>query len=168
MKFPLLLILIWCLSVIDLRAQSAQQFSSEGQRAYLSNDMETAKARFQQALALDPSNQTATGYLRMIMAQEKKAGGPGGGELEKQLRALVLPEVKFKEATFAEALEYLKQMAAKQSVAVSIVVQPDVNREAKVTLNLANVPFTEALRYVCELVGTKYSIDRFAVVVKKA
>jgi hypothetical protein len=150
-----------------LFAQDAQRLASEGQRAYLANDVETARAKFEEALAIDPSNRVAGSYMRMIKAQEARSGGTGGG-IEKQLRSLVLPEVKFTDATFGRALEYLKQNAAKQSVSVSFVVQPDVDPNAKVTLNLGRVPFLEALRYVCEMAGTKYDVEKFAIVIKRA
>lgn len=148
-------------------AQSAAQISSEGQRAYLSGDIESAKAKFKMTLELDPGNVAARNYLRIITTQEAKAGG--GAQLEKQLRSLILPTVKFQEATFSAALESLKQQAAKQSVEMSFVTQlPPEAMERQVTLNLANVPFTVALRYLCELNGARFSVEKFAVVIKRA
>jgi len=150
-------------------AQSSQQLFSEAQRAYISGDVDAAKQKFQTVLELDPANAGAKNYLRMIAAQEKS---DGGAQLEKQLKSLVLPKVEFKDATFGSALEYLKQRAVKQSegkIKVSFVVQlpPDFVETQRVTLSLANIPFTEALHYLGDLAGVEFRIEKYAVIVKK-
>ena len=71
------------------------------------------------ALEIDPGNVTARNFLRTISAQEAKAGA--GGRLEKQLAGVVLDRVELREATFREALDFLKQKAAEKGVAVSFV-----------------------------------------------
>lgn len=151
-------------------AQSVPQLYTEAQRAYMAGDVETAKDKFKLVLEMNPKHTGAQGYLRMIVAQEKRSGG--GGDLQKQLQTLVLPKVEFRDATFGSALEYLKQQAAKQSgdkVKVSFVVQlpAEFSETQKATLNLTNVPFIEALRYLCDQANVTFSIEKFAVVVKK-
>ena len=150
-------------------AQSSQQLFSEAQRAYIGGDVETARQKFQTVLELDPANIGAKNYLRMIAAQQKT---DGNGQLEAQLKSLVLPKVEFKDATFGSALEYLKQQAAKQSagkIKVSFVVQlaPEFAETQRVSLNLADIPFTEALHYLGELAGVDFKIEQYAVIVKK-
>ena len=52
---------------------------------------------------------------------------------------------------------------------VNFVMQ--ISAEAQntpITLTLTNIPFTEALRYVTELVGAKVEYQKFAVVIKPA
>lgn len=150
-----------------LHAQSAGQLATEGQRAYMSGDTVTAKAKFKLALEIDPGNVAARNYLRMIAAQEAKSGA--GGQLEKQLGSVVLDRVEFRAATFREALEFLKQKAAAQGVAVSFVSQLPPEAAAKpVTLSLSKVPFSEALRYLCDANHAKYAVEKYAVVIKPA
>jgi hypothetical protein len=146
-------------------AQTTQQLYNEAQRAYLAGDVDTAKEKFKLVLEMDPKNVGAQGYLRTILTREKMSGG---GELQKQLQGLILPKVEFRDATFGAALDYLKQQAAKQSVQVSIVSQlpAEFSQTQKATLNLANVPFTEALRYLCEQGNATFQIQKYAVVVK--
>lgn len=149
---------------------TTQQTFTEAQRAYLAGDLPTAKEKLRMVLAMEPNHQSARAYLRMIAAQEAKAGV--GGELDQQLKTLVLPKVELREATFGAALEYLKQLAKKQTdgkVDPSFVVQlPEYFVKTKtVTLNLSNIPFTEALRYLGELAQVKFSIEKHAVVVKE-
>jgi len=151
------------------KAQSSQQLFNEAQRAYVAGDIDGARQKFKTVLELDPNNTSAINYMRMINAQEKKDGGE---QLEKQLKTLVLPKVEFKDATFGSALEYLKQQAAKQSdgkVKVSFVVQlpPEFPDTQRVTLNLSNIPFTEALHYLCQLAEVDYKVEKYAVIVKK-
>ena len=150
-------------------AQSSQQLLTEAQRAYMKGDVDEAKLKFEMVLVQDSGNTVAKNYLLMIAVQQKKEGGH---ELEKQLKTITLPKVEFKDATFGAALEYLKQQVAKQSggnIKVSFVVQlpPEFADTQRVTLTLADIPFTEALHYMCELAGVDYKIERFAVIIKK-
>jgi len=150
-------------------AQSSQQLFNEAQRAYVSGDVETAKEKFKTVLELDPSNTIAQNYMRMITSQEKKDNGE---QMEKKLKTLILPKVDFRDATFGSALEYMRQAASKQTegkVHVSFVVQlpSEFTETQKVTLNLANIPFTEALHYLCDLGGVDYKIEKYAIIVKR-
>lgn len=149
---------------------TTQQTFTEAQRAYLAGDLRTAKEKLRLVLAMEPNHQSARSYLRMIAAQEAKAGT--GGELQQQLKSLVLPKVELRDATFGAALDYLKQLAKKQTdgkIDPSFVVQlPDYFVKTKtVTLNLNNIPFTEALRYLGELAQVKFAVEKHAVVVKE-
>ena len=153
----------------EAMAQSSQQLLNEAQHAYITGNIDTAQQKFKAVLELDPSNVTAQNYLRMINVNLKKDGGE---QLTKQLKTLVLEKVEFKDSTFGSALEYLKQQAAKQSggkIKVSFVVQlpPEFVESKQVTLNLSDIPFTEALNYLCELAGVEYKIEKYAVIVKR-
>jgi len=165
---PLAMTLVLTLSQVAI-AQSSQQLLTEAQRAYISGNAEVAKAKFQAVLKLDPENVSARNYLRMIATSEKLSDS--AGTLQKQLQAIVLDKVEFKEATFGSALDYLKQQVAKSTggkTQVSFVVQlpPEFVQEQKVTIDLASIPFTEALHYVCEMAGAEYKIEKYAVVIK--
>lgn len=170
MKSLLILLLsLWIVGNQFANAQSAQQLINEAQRAYSSGDVETAKQKFKSALEVDPSNIAAQNYLRTILATEKTSGGE---QMEAQLKALILPKVELRDATFGSALEYLRQTANKESKSktnVSFVVQlpPDFVETQKVTLSLNNVPFTAALHYLCELGGVDYKVEKYAVIIKK-
>lgn len=152
--------------------ESAQQLLSEAQTAYLRGDMATAKRNFELANQLDPRNPTAIGYLRLIKAKEAQDARGGGGQ-EKQLAAVIIPKVEFREATFGSALDFLKQQVAGQSqgkIAVNFVLQiPDEQvKTHTVTLSLTNVPFTEVLRYLGTLTGTTFAFEKYAIAVRPA
>ncbi len=91
--------------------------------------------------------------------------------MEKALTALIIPHVQLKDATFDSTLEYLKQTAEKASggkTKVSFVVQvpEDVATKTKVSIDLADIPFTEVLHYLSELTGFKFTIEKYAITVK--
>ena len=168
---PLILLVVGLFLVAGTgaSAQQSSQLFTEAQRAYMSGDVETAKEKFKLVLADDPNNTSAANYLRMIAASEPQ---DNGAQLEKKLKALILPKVEFREATFGSALEYLKQQAAKQSegkIVVSFVVKlpPEFLDSQRVTLQLKNIPFTEALHYLCELGDVDYRVVKYAILVKK-
>ena len=164
MKRPIL-----CLATTLALMQPAMAQSptvSEAQRAYVAGDYSTAKEKFKLILALEPRNQAAMNYLRMIALVEAKNGS--GGSMEQQLKTLIVP-VEFKEATFGAALDYLKDQAAKISagkVQPSFVLQPGVDRNTSITLHLSGAPFTEVLRYLGELANVQFVIERYAITVK--
>lgn len=83
-----------------------------------------------------------------------------------------IPKVELKDATFGAALEYLKQSLEKQTggaTRVNFVVQlpADFMNSQKVTLSLANAPFTEATRYLGDLTGSQFVYEKYAIIVKK-
>jgi hypothetical protein len=170
MKFlPLLVLLVLSLGSGPLQAaDETKDLLAEGQRAMVRGDIATARMQFQMVLELDPKNTVARNYMRTIEAQEARQGG--NGQLAAQLKALILPRVEFRDATFSSALDYLKQQALKASngsIKVNFAVQlPQELMEKKITLTLASVPFTEALRYACDGADAKYVIERFAVVIR--
>jgi hypothetical protein len=146
-----------------------QQLLTEGQTAFMKNDLATARADLQLVLELDPHNKTAIGYLRRIAVMESQQS-KGGGVMEKQLQALTIPKLEFKEATLGSALDYMKKTADRLSngkIAVSFVVQaPEAVTSTPVTLSLSNIPFTEALRYIGGVAGINFTYEKYAIVVK--
>ncbi len=169
---PPILAVALLFSAPSLRAQtSVPQVLAEAQRAYYGGNMELAKVKFMQVLQADPKNPTATSFLGMIRTQESANGGNAGAQIEKQFKTLVLPKLELREVTVADALDRLKQLAAKQSdgkMAANFVTKlPQETLDQKITLSLVNVPFTEALRYVAELADVRFAFEKYAIVVKK-
>ena len=165
MKRTLILLLAVFAFLPAVAQQTVQSALAQAQKAYLAGDIATAKPLFEQVLASDPKNVTARNYLRMIAVREVKPGSAAA--VERQLQALILPEVKFENATFREAVNALRQFADKASegkLAPSMVLKdPEAFEDARVTVHLRNIPFTEALRYVCDLGKAEYRVDQYAV-----
>lgn len=153
---------------VGASAESLQEFLTAGQTSYMKGDVESAKKSFQAAYKLDPKNQVAIGFMRKIAAEEKNK--PQVSTLQKQLEKLIVPKVEFREATLASALDFLKQTAAKNSdgkVVVSFVLQvPEEKKMETITLALANIPYSEVLRYMGEVASLDFVYDKYAIVVK--
>lgn len=147
-------------------AQMAQQLLSDAQTAYIRGDMETAKKNFTMVIRIDPRNQIATNYLRMIQAQEAKA--PKGNEQEKQLASVIMPKVELREATLGSALDFLRQSLTKitngkQSCNFVLQLPDEQVKNQPVTLVLTNVPFTEVLRYLGTLANINFVYEKYAI-----
>jgi len=145
------------------------QLLTEGQRAYTSGDLATARQDFQIILQIDPTNQTATNYLRMIRVAQPP--GSASQDAEKEYASVRIPEVQLRDATLGSTLDYLKQLLEKQTsgkTQINFVVQlsPDVLQTQIINLKLADVPFTEVLRYVGDLAHVTFVFEKYAVVVK--
>ena len=155
--------------VVGASAESTRDLLIAAQTAYMKGDMETAKKNFQAVNKLDPKNVTAIGFLRKIAVDEAKK--PQVSSMQKQLEKLIVPKVDFRDATLGSALEFLKQTAPKISdgkVVVNFVVQlPDEQATSQtVTLTLANVPYSEVLRYLGEVAKLDFAYEKYAIVVK--
>jgi hypothetical protein len=134
----------------------------QAQRAYVGGDYDTAKELFNEVLEADPQNTLAIQFIRNINLRE--AGRPT--TQKNPIKGLILPKIEFKDATFATALNFFKEAAAKQDVTVSFVSKlPEAQMEHSVTLSLSNIPFLDGLRYLCELDGAIYDVEPYAIVI---
>lgn len=95
------------------------------------------------------------------------------GPLVKKLRSIILPRVQFREATLEEALEFFRVKARTLDTAESDATKRGVNMvlktkqasQARISLDLANVPLEEALKYTTELANVDYWIEGSAVAI---
>lgn len=146
-----------------------QEYLREGQAAFLRGDYASAKSAFQMVYSIDPRNMTAINFLKRIKVAEETR--PKYTDQQQSLAGIVIPQIQFREATLGSALDFLKKAVEKQTggkQAANFVVQlpaEQVNTQT-VTLNLTNVPFTEAVRYLAELANATVSYDRYAIMIK--
>jgi hypothetical protein len=148
-----------------------QHLLTQAQTEMLKGDLAGAKRDFLTAQQLDPKNPTVIGFLRQLAATDDKSAL--AGSQEKQLSALMVPKVEFKEATLDSALDFLKRQAAKLSgdkIAVNFVPQlsDDQLHTQTVTLSLTNVPFTEVMRYLGAVGNVRFVFEKYAILVKPA
>ncbi len=108
---------VWMLALASLvstaSASDVSDVLTEAQRAYLRNDYAAAKEKFEMVRKVDPTNRTAIAYLRLIAVEEQKSGGKvTRNDTEAACRKLIMEKVDLREASLAEALDFLKQKAA--------------------------------------------------------
>ena len=162
--------LLTSILTITLCAQEVQTLLTEAQRDFLRGDKAAAKEKFTMIQKVEPNNRLAMTYLKMIAAEEKKAGPDDAAALRGRVEKTIIEKIEFRDATVGEVLEFLgRKISAVPGSAgkVNIVQQlSDAEKSAKVTLLLNNVPASEALRYVADLANLMVSYEKFAVVVK--
>ena len=166
MRAPLFVALLFVLlPVIALADSDEPSLMAQAQRAFIAGDYDTAKQIFGEVIELDPHNTVAIQYLRNIrLAQAGALPTP-----KDTLHGLILPRVELKAATFSAALDFFKREAAAQSVTVSFVPQlPAAQMDRSVTLSLSQIPFLDALKYLCQLDDATYKVERYAIVILPA
>ena len=116
------------------------------------------------------TNKPATTLVALVIGT-LLAGGPARAQelptfktaLQRQLESRILPEVRFEDAEFMDALAYLQMQALTSSgnaVRVPFVVQlpADFEPRYELTLHLKAVPFWEALRHLGGQAGVEFAI----------
>ncbi|MDD5200666.1 MAG: hypothetical protein PHC88_12795 [Terrimicrobiaceae bacterium] len=168
MKRWLPLVVFLLAVAISLRAETAQQVYARGVRAYVGGNTDAARRLFQEVLSADPGNKPAAIYLRRIDAEK-----PPNADLHKQMDALIVPKVDFRDASLSTVLDYLPKVAAEQSggkLALNIVrmFPSEYGRDKTLTLQLAGAPMSNVLDYVAQLTGLKIEYQAHAVVLSLA
>jgi len=148
--------------------QSVQQVYDQAVKEFEAQNYEAAKAGFQKVLRSRPGYVYARNYLAKTESALKNPP-PSTDTLEKKLAAIVVPKFTFEDATLGDILRYLTQKSEELSegkvVANFIYKGPPADRENKaLTLNLANLPMTEVIRYVGLQTGTRFTYEKYAVV----
>ncbi|HEY3898386.1 MAG TPA: hypothetical protein VGM54_07220 [Chthoniobacter sp.] len=146
------------------------EYINEGKAAYTRGDYQAAQQAFEMAYQLDSRNIVAIGYLKRLKA-DAALGKTRSVPMDRQLAAVMIPQIQFHDATLGSAVDYLKSTVKRQTknqVSVNIVVELPAEEMATktVTLNLSNVPFTEALKYLGSVANLDIQYDKYAIIMK--
>ena len=130
-----------------------------------------AEVRLKRLAALHPEQPTVREMLREVQTKLQVKEQDPVVLLQRKLKSIVLPVVKFREANARDVIEFLQVESAKlaaDKTEINFVWQLPANAPAlPITLNLKNVPLTEVLNYVTQLAGLRYRVDAYAVVIYK-
>lgn len=90
-------------------------------------------------------------------------------KVEQKLRTLIVPKVDFSSATIDEVVEYMRVTSRNidpegRGVDFIVNLEPEA-RNKPFSLNLANIPLEELLRYVTQAANAAYRIEATAVVI---
>ena len=92
--------------------------------------------------------------------------------LQAKLDSIILPSVVFADATLTEAVEFLRRKSLDLDTTTTDPNQKGVNMivkagdkypDARITLNLKNIPLGEALKHVAQLSNLRLVVERHAV-----
>lgn len=162
--FLILASLLTILPALAVADPSESDLMGQAQRAYLSGDLDNATHLFIQVVQMDGKNALAIQYLKKIRAALVAQQGTTD-----PIQNVVIPKIELSSATFAAALDYMKEQAAKQSVSISFVPElPAAQLQHPVTLSLSQIPFLDGLNYLCSLNNATYKLERYAIVILPA
>lgn len=86
---------------------------------------------------------------------------PGAASLMQKMNSIILPHVVFRDASLEEALQFLRTNSG-----INIHLDPsELKTSASISLDLKDIPLSEALRYVTELAQMKFKVESGAVIV---
>lgn len=135
----------------------------QGRNAYYQGNFELARKLLTQVAALKPDHFETKAMLAQINMRLKN----NGGSLQKQYAAVNLPKVEFADVSLTEAVTALGLLARKATdgkVQPNFIVKNPEMAKKTISLNLNNVPLTEAINYLAELSGAKAVYDKHAVI----
>ncbi|MGH8047068.1 MAG: YfbK domain-containing protein, partial [Chthoniobacterales bacterium] len=101
----------------------------------------------------------------------------GNATTNRKLEEIRIPSINFREATVREALDFIKMRAAALDTGesdpnkrgINIVLKPDpankAGTDARVTMELKDVPLGQALRYIADAAGLKAKVEPYAVAI---
>lgn len=111
---------------------------------------------------------------QQAVAFDYGVGRSPGAYLTEKMNKIIFPSVSFQGTTIEEAIEFLRVKSRDLDTfsgpgdvkGVNIILRSgDTPSNASITLDLTDVPMSEALRYVTELAQMKYKVEAHAVLV---
>ncbi|MGY8641331.1 MAG: M56 family metallopeptidase [Verrucomicrobiales bacterium] len=89
---------------------------------------------------------------------------------EKKLALIIIPKIDFHGTPFTDALQFLQQRSVELDTesdpskkGINVVLNGSA--DALITLKLANVPLSEALKYTCQLARMEYKVESHKILI---
>jgi hypothetical protein len=145
------------------QAEDLNAVYQQGRAAYYKGEMETAYKLLSRVAAANPKHVETANMLAYIRANHQ----PADNSLKNQYAAVMLPKVEMADVTLTEAIEGLRALSKNASagkVMPNVIVKGEELAQRKLSLSLSNVPLTEALNYVTQLVSARATYDKHAVI----
>ncbi len=111
--------------------------------------------------------QTVRTLVAVTPALVQTARLSGSGEIERKLRSLIMPEIKFRSASLAEVVAFFQVQSQRldagspegsRGINFMFSARPEVAAKAAVTMQASNLPMGEALRMM-EAAGLRYRVS---------
>lgn len=148
---------------------SLQDTYNQGVQLYNKGQYGEALMNFEKVLAERPDFVYARNYLAKCQTAITKGLGPKN-DLEGRLAKVIVPEINFADAPLGDVLDYFSSRAGELSggsVALNFLYKGSSEQRlgTLITLNLRNVPISEAIKYVVQLSGSTVKYEEHAVVI---
>ncbi len=148
-------------------AVSIGRLYQEGRTAFHRGDLETAKTKLAQVMAINPN----LGQTRALLAQIEVLEAAQGGNpaMERKMGAILIDSIDLSEVTLQDAIEFLSlktKAESKDDFKPNIVLKgvPSGDEAKKFNLKLENVPAAYALEAMGSQVGVKFVYEKYAIV----
>ncbi len=142
-----------------------------GVAAFQKEDFATAERQFRKILQHVPQHPQSRKYL--IDIERKRSAEANIPPLQKELSKLIVPEIRVDEVTLEDfvALVSMKVKELTEGKTVpNFVFRPSTPEmtDRLVTLTLTSIPASELIRQAGQITGTKFTYEKFAIVVTSA
>lgn len=155
------------LAFAENAAEKAEAWYQKGLAAEKAGDPAAAITAHKAALELNPNHANARFRLGEV---KLNAVGIRANAMEAKIGGIVIPAYQIEDATVQEALDVLAIAIEKQSkeeIVPNFVIEDPSKKlvDAKVTMNIKNVPVSAILKYIHAQTSTKIRYDEHAVVI---
>jgi tetratricopeptide (TPR) repeat protein len=146
---------------------TSESYYRQGLAAEQAGDPDAARAAYMEALKLNPHNADATFRLGQLKHRRELLIRQGR---QTAFNGVMLPEIRFDEASLRESLDALAKVMETQSdgkVAPNFIIQDAEGKfsDAKISLELRNVTSGAVFKYILDMVNARARYDEFAVVI---
>jgi tetratricopeptide (TPR) repeat protein len=147
-------------------AQLSEQYYRQGLAAEKAGDPVKALKAFENALKVNPQNANARYRLGQVRLNSGTIAAKGR---EMKFGAVMVPKIELDGATLRETLDFLTLVIERESdgaVAPNFIIQDRTGKleDAKISLQLKNVPVKAVMEYVTAQAGAKVRFDEHAEV----
>ncbi|WP_133793822.1 hypothetical protein [Prosthecobacter fusiformis] len=148
-------------------SDDVNQIFQMGRAAYYKGDMETAYQLLTQVEARNPKHFET----RALLAQIRTHRQPGNASVKASYQSVVLTKIEFSDVTLEEAVEGLRALSKTASdgkIIPNIIIKDQSLATKTLSLNLRNLPLTDAIQYLAGIVGANTTYDKHAVIFSSA
>jgi len=159
-RLAVIMTMVACVSPVK-GADDINQIFQMGRAAYYQGDMETAYQLLTAVEARNPNHFETKALLAQIRTRMKPTGS-----LKKNYEAVIIPKIEFSEVTLQEAVDGLRGLskaASSGKVVPNIIIKDPALATKTISLDIRNLPLSEAIQYVGDLAGAKTVYDKHAV-----
>lgn len=138
-----------------------------GRSAYYKGDLEQAHQLLSQVAARQPNHFETKALLAQIRMKMKG----GEGSLKKTYAGVTLSKIEFVDVTLEEAVEALRSIsksASEGKVTPNVIIRDASLKDKPLSLQLSNIPLTDAIEYLARLAGARAVYEQHAVMLVSA
>ncbi|MDF1825347.1 MAG: hypothetical protein P1U68_11935 [Verrucomicrobiales bacterium] len=173
MKFPLILATLVATFFLSFtpaaQGQTLQQVFDDGVTLYNQKDYTAALQKFEQVLRAKPTYVYARNYIGKCKAAIASGAGQKN-DTEAQIARILIPEINLTDAPIGDVLLYLSSRAEELTggkLVPNFIYEgtSEQRQNTLISINLRNVPMTEAIRYIGQLSRSDFRYEAHAIVV---